>query len=171
MSEENTPNTPATETTPPAVQETKAPPKSDELPDWARKQISDANQEAAKFRVQAREAQTALAAANDKIVTLSTEKTTAESSHVGIQGDFDKLVAAVKTLFPEETNTQVFTFAKTLQGSTGEELSAHALELSSMFGIATGPQAATDRSQGHGAGTGSAAPADQFASFVKTHLR
>jgi DNA repair ATPase RecN len=141
-----------------------APQKDEALPEWARKQITDANQEAANYRRQLREAQASNSELHEKVSSLTDEK----SQIASVQSDFDKLATAVQTLFPE-THTQVFTFAKTLQGSTEEELAKHAADLNSMFGISTGPAPATDRSQGQGAPAGSD-PATEFAAFLSSQL-
>lgn len=142
-----------------------APKPSDELPEWARKQISDANQEAANNRVKLRNAESLLASVQEQVSTLTTEKTQAASSLNSVQADFDKLATAVQVLLPD--NPKVFTFAKTLQGSTEAELTAHAAELKSMFNVAS--SAAVDRSQGQGA-QGPASPADEFAALLKQNL-
>lgn len=143
--------------------------KSDELPEWARKQISDANQEAAQRRVALREAQEANRTLQEQLAELTSEKADFESRSSAVQADFDKLVTAVQTLLPEK-HTQVFTFAKTLQGSTEEELANHAAELNQMFGISASPSPAVDRSQGLGAGAPASDPASQFAAFLTSTL-
>jgi hypothetical protein len=141
--------------------------KTDELPDWARQQISSANQEAAQFRVQLREAQQARQTLEEQVSTLKTEKSQAVSSYTSTQTDFDKLVTAVKTLVPDKP---VFAFAKTLQGGSEDELAAHATELQSMFGLTSGPSAAVDKSQGLGNGSPKHDPASEFASFLNSKL-
>lgn len=148
----------------PAQSEPKA---ADEIPDWGRKQIADANGEAAKYRVQLREAQTALSSANEKIASLTADHATVSSSLTERQGEFDKLATAVQTLYPD---SKVFAFAKTLQGSNDEELANHAAELNEMFGISSGPVAAVDRSQGHGSGTPASDPASEFAALLQANL-
>lgn len=139
---------------------------SDELPEWARKQIASANQEAANYRVQLRSAQDQLATVQEQVSSLTTEKTQVDSSLTSVQADFDKLATAVQVLLPD--NPKVFTFAKTLQGSTESELAAHALELKAMFNVA--PSAAVDRSQGQGSGSTESSPGDVFAALLKNSL-
>jgi chromosome segregation ATPase len=139
---------------------------SDELPEWARKQISDANQEAANYRVQLKTAKDLLASVQEQVSSLTTEKTQVDSSLNSVQADFDKLATAVQVLLPD--NPKVFTFAKTLQGSTEAELTAHAAELKTMFNVAS--SAAVDRSQGQGAGSVESSPGDVFAALLKSNL-
>lgn len=127
--------------TPPAP---KPGPKSNELPEWAREQISSANAEAANFRVQLREEQKIRKSLEEQVASLTAEKASAAKGKDEIQSDFDRLVTAIQAEVPHD---HIFAFAKTLQGSNAEELSAHAAELKSMFGISTGPQPAVDRSQ------------------------
>lgn len=142
---------------------------NDEIPEWARKQISDANQEAAKKRVQLKEAQDANRTLQEQIATLTSEKDSLASSSTTVQADFDKLVTAVQALLPDK-HTQIFTFAKTLQGSTEEELASHAAELNQMFGISSGPSPAVDRSQGLGTGAPASDPASLLAAHIKQSL-
>lgn len=143
--------------------------KSDELPDWARKQISDANSEAAKRRVELQTARDENRQLHEQVTTLSTKVSEFETVSSAVQTDFDKLVTAVQTLFPEK-QAQVFTFAKTLQGSSGEELANHAADLNKMFGISAGPSPAVDRSQGLGTGAPASDPASEFAALFKSQL-
>lgn len=136
-----------------------------ELPEWARKQISDANSEAAKYRVQLNAAKTQRQELEDQVIALTSEKSDATSSHASVQSDFDKLVTAIKAEVPHE---HIFSFAKTLQGGTEDELSAHAVELKSMF--ATPTSRAVDRSQGQGSGQSPIKPADEFEKFFQAQL-
>lgn len=143
-----------------------APPKSNELPDWAREQISSANAEAASFRVQLREEQKTRKALEEQVATLTTEKVSAATGQSEVQHDFDKLVTAIKAEVPHD---HIFAFAKTLQGSNEDELSAHAAELKSMFGLSSAPQRAVDPSQGHGTPSDSD-PAAVFAKMLNSQL-
>lgn len=141
---------------------------TNELPDWARKQISDANQDAAKHRVQLKAEKEAREALEEKVATLTSEKSQVESTHTTVQSDFDKLVTAIQAEVPHQ---HIFAFAKTLNGSTADELTAHANELMQMFGSTAGPSPAVDRSQGLGDGTATNSdPASEFASFLQTQL-
>lgn len=140
--------------------------KSDELPDWARQQITDANNEAAAFRVQLKEAKTARKELEDQVAALASEKAASVGSLSSIQSDFDRLVTAIKAEVPHQ---HVFAFAKTLQGANEEELAAHATELKNMFGT-PGPSPAVDRFQGQGSGPSKSDPASEFAALLKSQL-
>ena len=140
-----------------------------DLPEWARKKITEANQEAAQRRVQLRTVEEDNRTLQEQLATLKSERDDLASVSTSVQTDFDKLATAVKSLLPEK-HLQVFTFAKTLQGSTGEELSDHAAELNKMFGISASPSPAVDRSQGHGSGAPASDPASQFAAFLNSRL-
>src|SRR5882757_3939964 len=127
-----------------------------ELPEWARKQISDANSEAANFRVQLKAEKQAAKDLRDQMAELTAQHAAEASSQASIQSDFDKLVTAIKAEVPHE---HIFSFAKTLQGGSEDELSAHADELKTMF--STPPSRAVDRSQGQGSGQSPLKPADE----------
>lgn len=145
------------------------PSKEDELPDWARQQITSANQEAANTRVQLREAKTALSAAQEQVASLTAEKTQAVSASASIQTDFDKLVTAVKALAPED-NKKYFSFAKTLQGVSEDDLTKHAAELTSLFAIQTSASPAYDRSQGQSGDQLAQDVGAQFGAFMTNQL-
>jgi chromosome segregation ATPase len=138
---------------------------STDLPEWARKQISDANSEAANFRVQLKEEKRAAKELRDQLVALSAQQTEVASSQASVQSDFDKLVTAIKAEVPHE---HIFSFAKTLQGGSEDELSAHAAELKSMF--SSPPSRAVDRSQGQGSGPTPLDPAAEFAKILQAQL-
>lgn len=142
-------------------------PKSDDLPDWARDQITKANQEAATNRVKLRQVEQERDSLAEKLTTLSSEKTDVSTKYSSIQGDFDKLATAIQTLYPE---SKIFAFAKTLQGGSEEELTAHAAELKEMFGLSNAPSPATDRSQGRGGEPSNSDPASLLAAFIKPSL-
>lgn len=156
-----------TEQTPPApAPKPQAPaPKNDELPAWAREQISSANHEAAGYRVQLREEQTARKALEEQLATLKTEHAGSAGKQAETQLHLDRLVAAVNADVPRE---QVYAFAKTLQGSTPEELAQHADELKGMFGF---NRAAVDFSQGRGGNTGGSDPMAELANTLRNQLQ
>ncbi|OHT67772.1 hypothetical protein [Mycobacteroides chelonae] len=164
MSDPVTPEAPVS--TDPAGQNPPAAPQSnDGLPEWARKQISDANQEAANYRVQLRNTENERNALSEKVASLTSENAQAATSLSIVQSDFDKLATAVDALVPDK---RIFAFAKTLQGSTSDELTAHASDLKEMFGSPI--SAAVDRSQGLGNPGAASDPASQFASFVQSQI-
>lgn len=162
-------DTPSTDTTAASEAPQNASQSQQELPDWARQQISQANQEAAARRVQLREAEKEAQALRDQLATVTSERDNLASSSSTVQTDFDKLATAVQSLLPDK-HSQIFTFAKTLQGTTEEELANHAAELNQMFGISAGPSPAVDRSQGLGTGAPAADPASLLAEFIKPNL-
>lgn len=139
--------------------------ESTDLPEWARKQISDANSEAANFRVQLKAEKQAAKELRDQMAELTAQQSTVASSQASVQSDFDKLVTAIKAEVPYD---HIFSFAKTLQGSTEDELSAHAAELKSMFAIPA--SRAVDRSQGQGGVPSQVKPADEFAKILQDQL-
>lgn len=159
-----------TETATVTTEQTKEQPSEskNEIPDWARQQISKANQEAANYRVQLREATEARQKLEEQVSSLSTVKSELESQYSSKSTDFDKLATAVQTLFPDKP--EVFTFAKTLQGANEDELRTHATELRSMFGISSAPSPAVDRSQGIGGQPSQSDPASEFAKLLNSSI-
>lgn len=141
--------------------------ESSELPEWARKQISDANTEAANYRVQLKAEKQAAKELRDQMAEMANLHAAEASSQASIQSDFDRLVTAIRAEVPHE---QVFSFAKLLQGSTDDELQSHAAELKSMFGLSSGPARAVDRSQGQGSGPKPATGADALAELLQAQL-
>ncbi|MDB2192100.1 hypothetical protein [Mycobacteroides abscessus] len=148
----------------PPVQKTS---KEDDLPDWARQQISSANADAAKYRVQFREADTARQTLQEQVASLTAEKTQAVNASASIQTDFDKLVTAIQANVPNE---HVFAFAKTLQGNTAEELTAHAEALKSMFSLSQAASPAYDRSQGQSGDQLATDVGSAFGAFMNSQL-
>lgn len=132
--------------------------KQETLPEWARKQISEANAEAAKYRTERNnieaETKAKLSAEFDaQLKTLSDEKSAIAAERDNNAVNFKKLNVALAAGVPGETAVK---FADLLKGSTDEELAAHAEELKSMFGTPT-KIAAIDPSHGaggNGGGTG-----------------
>lgn len=88
----------------------------DQLPDWARKKLSKANDEAAKYRTQLRETEAKLAGAKTPEEHAAAVKELAEANS---KLERDLLVAKVGKDLPDE-------LAALLKGSTEEELTAHA---------------------------------------------
>ena len=127
------------------------------IPEWARKKITEANNEAAKYRTEKNniEAETTakLTAAFDaQFKTLSDEKSAITAERDTSALNYNKLSVALAAGVPGETAVK---FAGLLQGSNEEELKAHAEELKTMFGTPT-KVAAIDPS--HGAGNGGGGP-------------
>lgn len=143
---------------------------TDALPEWGRRAISDANAEAAKYRLAAKTAaEDAVAAAKQEfdkqLQALVTEKTSIAGERDNAVTGLKKLQVAIAAEVPGE---QAVAFADLLKGSTDEELTAHAKQLKEMFGTPAGRQRATDKSQGAGGGaSGVRTPAELFADMVQ----
>lgn len=143
---------------------------TEQLPEWARKAISEANGEAASYRQKAKtaaeEAKAAVAAEYDEqIKALSGEKTAITAERDSAATNYTKLMVALQAGVPGDTAVE---FAGLLQGSNEDELKAHAEKLKGMFG-AGGKVKAVDPSHGL---TGSSAqtPEDVFASIFTNSL-
>lgn len=141
------------------------------LPEWARKQISEANAEAAKYRTERNniEAETKAALTADfdtQFKTLSDEKSAITAERDSATEQLSKLKVALAAGIPGETAVK---FAALLQGKDEVELTAHAEELKGMFGSPNKPPRAVDPS--HGA-TGNVAVdgASQFAALIQSKL-
>lgn len=140
-------------TTPPADPVT--PPANnpgDVLPQWARDQITKANNEAAKYRVEKNDAVAAATAASQaefetKIAAIneSNAKTASDLEETRIQNI--KLTAALTVGIPGESAAE---FASLLKGTTQEEISTHAEKVKKLFGTQAPAQRAVDPSQGSG---------------------
>lgn len=158
MSDENTPDEK------PDAQNT------DQLPDWARKAISEANTEAASYRQKAKiaadEAKAEVTASfNDQIKSLSDEKSAVMAERDTATSNYDKLVAALGAGVPGDTAVE---FAALLQGSNADEYKAHAEKLKGMFG--TGQrQKAVDHTAGFNGDT-QVRPEDAFAALFQSKL-
>lgn len=139
------------------------------LPDWARKQISEANAEAAKYRTERNniEAETTAklkAEFDAQLKTLSDEKSAITAERDTTALNYTKLGVALAAGVPGETAVK---FADLLKGSNEDELKAHAEELKSMFG---GPVkiAAIDPSHGaSGGGSSGNSTDDAWAALMK----
>lgn len=147
---------------------------TDALPEWGRRAISDANAEAAKYRLKAQtaadEAKAETKAEYDKqLQALATEKTAIAAERDNAVTGLTKLKVAIAAEVPGE---QAVVFADLLKGSTEDELKAHAAELKNMFGTPAGRQRATDKSQGAGGNaSGVRTPAELFADMVQSNLK
>ena len=147
---------------------------TDALPDWARRAISDANAEAAKYRLKAQtaadEAKAETTKAYDEqLKALASEKTAIAAERDNAVTGLTKLKVAIAAEVPGE---QAVVFADLLKGSTEDELKAHATQLKDMFGSPAGRQRATDKSQGAGGGaSGVKTPAELFADMVQKNIK
>lgn len=141
------------------------------LPEWGRRAISDANAEAAKYRLAAKTAADEAVAQtkveyDKQIQAISTEKSAIAAERDKAVSDISKLTVTIKAQIPGES---AFDFAGLLQGSTPEELTAHAEKLKSMLGTGTKTRA-VDPSQGATGDGGAKTAADLFADMVKNKL-
>jgi len=147
---------------------------TDALPDWARRAISDANAEAAKYRLKAQTAAEEAKAEtkkayDDQLRALASEKTSISEERDKANIGLTKLKVAIAAEVPGE---QAVVFADLLKGNTEDELKAHADQLKSMFGTPAGRQRATDKSQGAGGNaSGVKTPAELFADMVQSNLK
>lgn len=145
-------DTVSTETVPvtPVVPEIK---DEKELPaDILRKLLKEANDEAAATRVKKNEA---VEAAKTEVTTefeakLTESNTAHEATKVKLatsSHEYDKLVTAIEAGVPTD---KVTAFASALQGSTPEELKAHAETLKTLFGVTASKNSAVDPTAGAG---------------------
>jgi hypothetical protein len=144
--------------------------KNDDAPEWARKAISEANNEAAKYRVKAQnaaeEAKAEVTASfTDQIKSLSDEKSAVVAERDTASSNYNKLVAALEAGVPGDTAVE---FAALLQGTSSDEYKAHAEKLKGMFGPGT-KQKAVDRTAGFNGNT-DLKPEDAFAALFKSKL-
>lgn len=143
---------------------------TNDLPDWARKAISEANKEAANYRVKAGtvadEVRAEVTASfNDQIKSLSDEKSAVVAERDTASSNYAKLVAALEAGVPGDTAVE---FAALLQGSKPEEYKEHAEKLKTMFGPGT-KQKAVDHTAGFN-GKSESTPEDAFAAIFKSNL-
>ena len=171
MSEENTTTSTETTTETSSATTAPAPQVQDEntLPQWARDRLTKANNEAASYRIAARDAkEAALKEVSAELSALRDEKAAiqAESDryHLGLM----KVEAALGVGIPGESMSE---FTSRLRGNTLEELQADAEQLKSLFGVQNGRVRPVDPSQGQGGGVDSNDPATAFEQFFKERVR
>ena len=163
-----TPEVPVTELAPaPEVEQ----PKNDDLPKWARDKLSKANDEAASYRLKAKEAREVAEQAvktefEAKLTALSDEKAAIEAELSNSQLKHLKLTAALSAGIPGES---VAEFAELLQGTTAEEITAHAEKVKSLMGVQPAKPTVVDRSQGLGGAAQT--PTDGFRNFILNQLK
>lgn len=132
-------------------------PAKNELPEWAQSKIAEANAEAAKYRVEKKDA---VEAAKQEVTTefeakiaaleeqIELEKQEAGNSRTEVQKIKAALAAGV-------ASDKVLSFADLLKGENEEELTSHAEEVKKLFVTdeANTKSRATDHSQGSGSGS------------------
>ena len=120
---------------------------ANDAPDWARKAISDANSEAAKYRVE----RNALKQQLDEVLGEKTQLTDtlaeAEKARDAANMELLRLRVALDAGIPGD---RARTVAERLQGTTEDELKADASKLVQEFGLNKKNDRATDPSQGRG---------------------
>lgn len=164
MSDEaTTPEPPAVEAPTPETQ------AADELPQWAREKLTKANNEAATYRVRAKDAedkarQELTSEFETKLNTLSDEKSAIAADLKAAQLETMRLLAALSAGIPGESAVE---FAELLKGETQEDLTTHAEKVKGLMG--SQKPKVMDRSQGLGGGT--ASPARDFDSFILNQIK
>lgn len=143
---------------------------NDQISEVARKLITEANNEAAKYRTQrnAIEAETAAklkAEFDEQFKVLSDNQSAITAERDTVLSDYTKLKVALHAGVPGETAVE---FAALLQGSSPDEYQEHADKLKGMFGT-PGKQKAVDHTAGFNGETQSA-PEDVFAAIFKRNL-
>ncbi len=131
---------------------TSEPQSVDELPEWARNKLTKANNEAARYRTEKKEAvDTAKAEVRAEFEAqlneLSEAKATAVAEQEKAQLALIKLRAALSAGIPGESAAE---FAELLQGATEEEINSHAEKVKSLFGKTSTKDKPVDPSQGSG---------------------
>lgn len=166
---ENTAETQATTETKPA--ET-APVTNDEsvLPGWAQRELKSVRNEAASYRVAARDAKTAaLNEVKAEISALSDEKAAIQAAHDGLTLELNKFKAALEVGIPGES---IEAFTERLKGTTPEELKADAEKLKSYFAVPATRTRPVDPTQGKGSDDGVAlTPEAAFAQMLTSKLQ
>lgn len=143
---------------------------TDELPQWAREKLTKANNEAATYRVRAKDAeekarQEITSEFEGKLSALSDEKSAIEAELSAARIDSMKLRAALAAGIPGESAVE---FAELLKGDNEEDLAAHAEKVKGLMG-AQRPKV-SDRSQGLGGSNSAPSSADLFGSFIQNKM-
>ncbi len=145
----------------------------DDLPEWARSALTDARNDAAKYRVRARDAATAADTAaaekfSTQVSTLSDEKSALAADLNTARLDNLKLRAALAVGIPGESAAE---FADLLKGDSEEQIVDHAQRVASTFGTAFSatPDRPVDPAQGM-TSENSGNPDDAFQAFVLSQL-
>ncbi|QIS05925.1 hypothetical protein F5X71_29700 [Nocardia brasiliensis] len=142
-----------------------------DIPDWVRKELADVRSEAARYRVEKNEALTAAMTAAQAAVAEQLNSANAEKQAFAEQAntantELLRLRTALEAGVPAE---KVVQFASLLQGSTAEELQAHADTVKTLLGTPVSPSA-TDPTQALG-GASVADPATAFGDLLRNNIR
>lgn len=144
-----------------------------DLPEWARTELSNVRQEAAKYRTQQREKSEELTATLNKLTALSGEKESAAKERDSAKLALLRLQTAIGAGIPGE---HASVFAARLQGTDEETLKQDADELKKIFngGTPQTPRPATDPSQSRGSGSNGSnsqlSPAESMQEFLRGSL-
>lgn len=142
---------------------------NDDISERARKLITEANNEAAKYRTQKNTIEQETTAKlkaefDDQFKAVSDNLSAITAERDSAHGNYDKLVAALHAGVPGDTAVE---FAALLQGNSADEFKAHAEKLKGMFGVTK--QKAVDHTAGFN-GNSSASGEDAFAAIFKANL-
>lgn len=146
-----------------------APPASNnvaELPEWARNKLTAANNEAAGYRIKARDTGAELDTVKGTVQSLTGERDTAKAEAAVHELELMKLRTALSVGVPGE---QAADFAELLKGNTPDEIQASAEKAKALIGSGNRRPSATDPSQGRGGSTPTD-PANAFHKFVVGQL-
>lgn len=153
------------------AQPSDSPQSVDELPQWARSKLTKANNEAAKYRVEAKEA--ADKARRETSEEYQTKLTELNENNSALQAELDsarvdnmKIHAALAVGIPGESAAE---FAELLKGSTKREISAHAEKVKALFDTGNQkPSRAVDPSQGSQDGSSRLSAGQMLANVVRS---
>lgn len=148
-----------------------APAKTEDLPEWARKAISEANAEAAKYRTRAHETEAAVTARLNTEWEAKLKGAVEETSAARSERD-KALLGQTKldvALAAGVSSDKAKDFADLLQGSNTEELTAYAQKVL-QFGGGSKPVKAVDPTQGLQGGAAGDAIDQAFAQLFKKNL-
>ena len=150
---------------------TDAPQSVEDLPQWARSQLTKARNEAAKYRVEAKNAadQARSETASEyqgKLSELSESNSALQAELDSARVDNMKIHAALAVGIPGESATE---FADLLKGSTEKEIAEHAEKVKALFdtGKDAKPSRAVDPSQGSQDGTSRLSAGQMLAHAVR----
>ncbi|MBM7771971.1 hypothetical protein JOD54_002175 [Actinokineospora baliensis] len=139
-----------------------------DLPEWARNELSSVRQEAATRRVELRAKEADATAALNRVTELTTANADLEAQLVASSAELLRLRIALESGVPGDKAAD---FAARLKGSTEDELRVDAESAKSLFGASTFSAPAIDPSQGRGNETPVAiTPQAAFAEMIRAQF-
>lgn len=117
---------------------------TDQLPEWARTKISEANAEAAKYRTERNELRTTLESAKALEDTLNQVTTAHAETQAALAATNLDLLKLTTALNAGVSGSAAVDFAARLRGDTAEALAADAQEALKLYGASIGRTPATD---------------------------